>query len=56
MDDFEPFVALDPSGTIILPVTAEFSDAESKIVYDDANEDILGKYRVYLCRACGRNV
>ena len=54
MDDFEPFVALDPSGTIILPVTAEFSDAESKIVYDDTNEDILGSIEyTYAGRAVG---
>ncbi len=42
MGDYEPFVALDSSGSIILPVTAEFADADSQIIYNDTEDDILG--------------
>lgn len=42
MGDYEPFVALDSSGNIILPVTAEFGDADSEIIYNNTNENVLG--------------
>jgi D-alanyl-D-alanine carboxypeptidase len=42
LGDYEPFVALDASSSIILPITAEFTDAKSKVVYDNKDKDILG--------------
>ncbi|MCM1257131.1 MAG: D-alanyl-D-alanine carboxypeptidase [Roseburia sp.] len=38
----QPFVSLDEQGSIILPVTAEFKDANSEIIYDNADNDVLG--------------
>lgn len=39
---YEPFVELDRSGSIVLPVTAEFADADSEVVYNNEDNDILG--------------
>ena len=38
----EPFVDIDKDAGIVLPKTAEFSDATSKIVYDDVTNDTVG--------------
>lgn len=42
LKDYEPFVTLDPSSNIILPMAAEFKDAVPEIIYDKENEDIVG--------------
>lgn len=42
LGSYEPFVALDGSSSIILPITAEFEDVDSQINYGNQNEDILG--------------
>ncbi len=39
---YEPFVSLDAASSIILPITAEFKDADSEIVYNNEDENILG--------------
>ena len=39
---YKPFVEVDSSGSVILPVTAEFKDMDSKVSYDGASQDILG--------------
>lgn len=39
---YEPFVSLNPSSSIILPITAEFSDADSEIICDENDGDVLG--------------
>lgn len=39
----EPFVTLDEKGSIILPIAAEFSSADSKIIYDNANAQVAGR-------------
>lgn len=49
----EPFVKLDSEGNIVLPVSAEFSDAKSEIIYDHAGEDVLGSIQYTYA---GRNV
>lgn len=41
--DYQPFVQLDPSGSIVLPVTAEFSDAASEVIYEDNDKNALGR-------------
>lgn len=38
----EPFVDIDKDAGIVLPKTAEFSDATSKIIYDDVTNDTVG--------------
>ena len=38
----EAFVDIDKDAGIVLPKTAEFSDATSKIVYDDVTNDTVG--------------
>lgn len=43
LSSYEPFVALDNSGSIILPVAAEFADASSEIIYNDRQEDVMGR-------------
>ena len=45
LGSYEPFVALDASSHVILPITAEFTDADSEIVYDKKDENILGSIR-----------
>lgn len=51
----QPFVSLDQEGSIILPVTAEFKDADSKIIYDYAGRDVLGSIQyTYSGRIVGR--
>lgn len=42
LGNYEPFVSLDSKSSIILPIMAEFSDAESKIIYNKEEKDILG--------------
>ena len=42
LGEYEPFVALDESSNIILPITAEFSDVDSQINYNEQDEDVLG--------------
>lgn len=42
LGEHEPFVAIDSSSSIILPITAEFEDADSKIIYNEEDEDVLG--------------
>lgn len=42
LTNYEPFVALDPSADIILPIAAEFKDAVPEIIYNQEDEDILG--------------
>lgn len=50
-----PFVEIDRSSRIILPITAEFSDAKSKIVYNDTDSDVLGSIEYkYAKRAVGK--
>lgn len=39
----KPFVDIDSTGSIILPVTAEFKDAKSEIVFENKSEDVLGQ-------------
>lgn len=39
---YEPFVELDKSGSVVLPVTAEFADAKSEVIYDEEDNDVLG--------------
>lgn len=53
LGDHEPFVALDKSGSVILPVTAEFSDTDSEIVYDETDDKVLGRIQYTYA---GRNV
>ena len=43
--NYEPFVSLDETGCVVIPVTAEFADADSEIIYDDSDNDILGSIR-----------
>ncbi len=51
----QPFVSLDEQGSVILPVTAEFKDADSQIIYDYADSDILGSIQyTYADRIVGR--
>lgn len=51
----QPFVSLDQEGSVILPVTAEFKDADSKIIYDYADRDVLGSIQyTYSGRIVGR--
>lgn len=45
LGSYEPFVSLDPSGSVILPKAAEFTDATSEIIYNNADENILGSIR-----------
>ncbi len=42
LNDYEPFVMLNPSSNIILPIAAEFTDAVPEIVYNEETEDVLG--------------
>ena len=42
---YEPFVALDSSGSIVLPITAEFSDAESETLFSKDDKETLGCIR-----------
>lgn len=52
--DYEPFVAVDESGSVVLPVTAEFSDADSEIIYNDSDKNVLGKIQyTYAGRSIG---
>lgn len=39
---YEPFVALDASASIVLPVAVEFADADSKIRFREEEGDVLG--------------
>ena len=51
----QPFVSLDQEGSVILPVTAEFKDADSQIIYDYAGKDVLGSIQyTYSDRIVGR--
>lgn len=45
LGNHKPFVSLDASNVIILPIAAEFEDAEPEIVYEESGEDILGSIR-----------
>lgn len=55
LGSYEPFVALDPASKIILPITAEFKDVESKVEYDKKDADVLGSiYYTYADRAVGK--
>lgn len=38
----DPFVALDGASSIILPITAEFEDVDSKVNYEKQDETVLG--------------
>jgi len=40
LGNYEQFVSLDSKSSIILPIMAEFSDAESKIIYNKEEKDI----------------
>lgn len=42
LGSYEPFVALDESSSVILPITAEFADVDSKINYKEQDGDVLG--------------
>lgn len=42
LNDYEPFVMLDPSSNIVLPMAAEFTDAVPEIIYKEDDEDIVG--------------
>ena len=42
LGNYEPFVSLDSKSSIILPIMAEFSDADSEIIYNKEEKDILG--------------
>lgn len=42
LGSYEPFVALDESSCVILPITAEFDDVDSQINYSSQDEDVLG--------------
>lgn len=54
MGGYEPFVSLNPESGIILPITAEFSDADSEIVCNEENGDVLGSiYYTYAGRQVG---
>lgn len=54
MGGYEPFVALNPESSVILPITAEFSDADSEIVCNEEHDDILGSiYYTYAGRQVG---
>lgn len=54
MGGYEPFVSLNPESGVILPITAEFSDADSEIVCNEENGDILGSiYYTYAGRQVG---
>lgn len=51
----QPFVSLDEQGSIIIPVTAEFKDADSEIIYDYADKNVLGSIQyTYSGRIVGR--
>lgn len=51
----QPFVSLNQEGSVILPVTAEFKDADSQIIYDYAGKDVLGSIQyTYSDRIVGR--
>lgn len=51
----QPFVSLDEQGSVILPVTAEFKDADSEIIYDYADKNVLGSIQyTYSGRIVGR--
>lgn len=52
---YEPFVSLNPESSVILPITAEFQDADSEIVCDETDEDVLGSiFYTYAGRQVGR--
>lgn len=42
LGNYEPFVALDVSSSVILPITAEFSDTAQEVVYNEEDQDVLG--------------
>lgn len=43
MTEVDPFVALDTTSSIILPLTANFSDAQSEILYDTADTETAAR-------------
>lgn len=42
LTDAQPFVELDPEAEIVLPKTAQFSDAVSTVEYNDESTDVVG--------------
>lgn len=42
LGNYAPFVSLDESSNIILPIAAEFSDVDSEIHFNEQDEDVLG--------------
>lgn len=42
LNNNEPFVDIDKDACIVLPKTAEFSDASSELTYDDVTNDTVG--------------
>lgn len=42
LNNHKAFVDLDETANIVLPKTAEFSDADSVITYDEISEDVVG--------------
>lgn len=42
LNHYRAFVDIDESANIVLPKTAEFSDAESVITYDEISQDVVG--------------
>ncbi len=53
--NYGPFVALDSESAVILPITAELKDADSKIVYNNEDENVLGNIEYsYAGRVVGR--
>ncbi len=41
-EDTPQFASVDADATVILPVSASFSDLTSKVVYESADEDVIG--------------
>lgn len=55
LGNYEPFVSLDAASSIILPITAEFADAQSEIIYKEEKGDSLGSIQyTYAGRPVGQ--
>lgn len=55
LDEVSPFVSIAANSEIVLPISADFTDTEAKLVYDYASEDILASIQyTYGGRSVGR--
>ena len=52
LGNYEPFVSLDSKSSIILPIMAEFSDADAEIIFNNEDKDILGSIEYTYADRC----